>query len=83
MCYPQDEKEIKTRKNRKKEKVYLALVVSMIHIRCHSNGSHIVTALVGKRKSLHSYGLWCKSKNDNSRWNTWNTLFFEQPPRLQ
>ena len=57
MCYPQDEKEIKTRKNRKMEKVYLALVVSMIHIRCHSNGNHIVTALVGKRRSLHSYGL--------------------------
>ena len=57
MCYPQDEKEIKTRKNRRKEKVYLVSVVSMIHIRCHNNGSHIVTALVGKRRSLDSYGL--------------------------
>ena len=87
MHYPQNEKEIKTRKNkqtnRKKEKVYLASLMSMIHIRCHSNVSYIqLTALVGKRRSLHSYGLWCKSKKNNSRCNTWNTLFFEQPPRL-
>ena len=83
MCYPQDEKKIKTRKNRKKEKVYLVSVVSMIHIRSRSNGRHIqLTALVGKRRSLHSYGLWCKSKKNSSRCNTWNTLFFEQPPRL-
>ena len=71
MCYPQDEKEIKTRKNRKKEKVYLVSVVSMIHIRSRSNGRDIqLTALVGKRRSLHSYGLWCKSKKNNSRCNT-------------
>ena len=61
MRYPQNEKEIKTRKKkkeRKKEKVYLASLVSMIHIRCHSNVSNIkLTALVGKRRSLHSYGL--------------------------
>ena len=90
MHYPQNEKEIKTRKkqtnkqtNRKKEKVYLASLMSMIHIRCHSNVSNIqLTALAGKRRSLHSYGLWCKSKKNNSRCNTWSTLFFEQPPRL-
>ena len=57
MCYPQDEKEIKTRKSRKRRKVHLVSVVSMIHIHCHSNGSHIVTALVGKHRSLHNYGL--------------------------
>ena len=60
MRYKQNEKEIKTRKKkkRKKEKVYLASLVSMIHIRCHSNVSYIkLTALVGKRRSLHSYGL--------------------------
>ena len=58
MCYPQDEKEINTRENRKREKVYLVSVVSMLHIHCHSNGSHIkLTALVGKRRSHHSYGL--------------------------
>ena len=76
----QDEKK----KERKKDgKVYLVSLVSMIHIRCHSNVSNSkLTALVGKRRSLHSYGLWCKSKNDNSRWNTWNTLFFGQLPRL-
>ena len=85
MRYPQNEKEIKTRKKkkRKKEKVYLASLVSMIHIRCHSNVSDIkLTALVGKRRSLHSYGLWCKSKTSNSHRNTWNKLSFEQPPRL-
>ena len=51
----QDEKK---KKERKKEKVYLASLVSMIHIRCHSNVSTIqLRALAGKRRSLHSYGL--------------------------
>ena len=58
MRHPQNENEIKTRKNRKKEKVYLVSLVSMIHIRCHSNVSYRqLTALVGKRRSHHSYGL--------------------------
>ena len=48
----------------------------------HSNVSYRqLTALVGKRRS-HSYGLWCKSTKNNSHRNNWNTLFFEQPPRL-
>ena len=83
MRYPQKEKEVKTRKNRKKEKVYLVSLVSMIHIRCHNNVRNIkLTALVGKRRSHHSYGLWCRSKKNNSCLQTWNTLFFEQPSRL-
>ena len=50
----QDEKK----KKKKKENVYLASLVSMIHIRCHSNVSTIeLRALAGKRRSLHSYGL--------------------------
>ena len=53
----QDEKK-KGKKERKREKVYLASLVSMIHIRCHSNVSNSkLTALVGKRRSHHSYGL--------------------------
>ena len=50
----QDEKK----KKRKEGKVYLVSLVSMIHIRCHSNVSYRqLTALVGKRRSHHSYGL--------------------------
>ena len=45
-------------KKKKEGKVYLVSLVSMIHIRCHSNVSYIqLTALVGKRRSHHSYGL--------------------------
>ena len=46
------------KKEKKKGKVYLVSLVSMIHIRCHSNVSYIqLTALVGKRRRHHSYGL--------------------------
>ena len=45
-------------KKKKEGKVYLVSLVSMIHIRCHSNVSNRkLTALVGKRRSHHSYGL--------------------------
>jgi len=45
-------------KKKKEGKAYLVSLVSMIHIRCHSNVSYIqLTALVGKRSSHHSYGL--------------------------
>ena len=50
----QDEKK----EEKEGRKVYLVSLVSMIHIRCHSNVRNSkLTALVGKRRSLHSYGL--------------------------
>ena len=78
----EQEQEEGEEEEEEEEKMYLESLVSKKHIRCHSNVSIHLQALVGKRRSHHSYGLWCKSKKNNSRRNPWNTFFFEQPPRL-